>query len=542
MSATSSTFRPLTYPTFRSFWIVNQISNFGTMVQGVAAGWMMASMTTSPDMVAMVQAASSLPLVFFALTGGALADNSDRRKVMLIAQSGMMIVSALLVAVTWAGLLTPWLLLAFTFAIGIGMAINNPCWQASVGDLVPREEVPEAVSISSMGLNAMRSIGPAVGGVILAAFGSVAAFAVNAVSYLPYMAVLARWSHRQAPSPLSREPLPTALAAGLRYVAMSPNLLRVLLRDMVFGFGAVGVIALLPVIARDMLQGDAFTFGLLLGAFGFGAICGGLANATLRRRFKGERIVEGAFLCFATAALVIGNSAQLVLALPALVLAGGCWVVALSLFNVTVQLSSPRWVVGRALALHQMAVFGGMAGGSRLWGKLADWNGLPLALSISAVVLVGGALIGLRLPLPAFGGQDLSPRDGFNAPDLKLDLRGRSGPIMVMIDYLIDQKDIPAFLACMTERRRIRRRDGARQWVLLRDLEHPEQWTESYHVATWDEYLRHNMRRTKADDENLDTLRSLHKGPDLPRVHRMIERQSVPGDLDLPLKPLPETM
>lgn len=527
---------PLRNRDFCLFWATSQVSNFGGLVQGVAAAWLMTGLSDDPRMIALVQASTSLPIMIFSLSAGALADSLDRRKVMLAAQILMLCASVALVAATWAGMLGPWSLLGFTFLIGMGTALNNPSWQASVGDLVPREQVPEAVSLNSMGFNMMRSVGPAVGGAIVASLGAAFAFMVNALTYIPFMVILWMWRPPQSSSTLPREGFAMAVGAGLRYVAMSPNLLRVLLRAFLFGLGAVSVLALLPLAARDLMAGGALTYGLMLGAFGVGAIGGGVANPHVRQRMKGEGVVRLAFAGFALALGGLAFSANLWLGLPSVALAGACWVLALSLFNVTVQLSSPRWVVGRALALYQMATFGGMAVGSWLWGALAGGLGLAEALGLAAGCLVFGGVIGLRLPLPDFGLQDLRPLDRFRAPELQLDLRGRSGPILVMIDYQIDPEDLAAFLAVMAERRRVRRRDGARQWALLRDLEHPEIWTESYHVATWDEYLRHNMRRTVADGEIYDRLLRLHRGSAPPRVHRMIERHSVDSHSDFALK------
>jgi MFS family permease len=527
---------PLRNIDFRRFWISSQMSNFGGLVQGVAAGWMMTSLTAEPSMIALVQASTSLPILLFSLSAGALADSFDRRHVMLVAQGVMLVVSLGLMGASWADVLTPWTLLTFTFLIGVGTALNNPSWQASVGDLVPRDQVPEAVSLNGIGFNLMRSVGPAVGGAIVATFGAAVAFAVNAVCYLPFIATLLRWKPDRPHQPLPREPFVTALGSGLRYVAMSPALLSVLARSFLFGFGAVACLALMPIIARTQMQGGALTYGLLLGGFGVGAIGGGFVNPRIRQRLSGEGVVRVAFVGFALGVAGLAFSQNLWLGLPATALAGACWVLALSLFNVTVQLSSPRWVVGRAVAMYQMATFGGMALGSWIWGMLAGGFGLPQAMVVAAAVLLLGALLGLVLPLPAFGKADLSPSDLFRVPDVQLDLRGRSGPIMVMIDYQIAREDIAEFLTVMAERRRIRRRDGARHWVLLRDLEHPEQWTESYHVATWDEYQRHNMRRTKADADVMDALHRLHRGPDRPRVHRMIERQSVYSHKEIPLK------
>jgi MFS family permease len=502
---------------------------------------MMTTISESVGMVALVQAATTLPIMIFSLAAGALADSLDRRRVMLIAQTLMMVVSMGLAVFALSGLLSPWLLLAFTFVIGCGTALHNPSWQASMGDVVPREEIPAAVTLNSMAFNLMRSVGPALGGLIVATAGAAVAFALNAVSYVPLIIVLARWRHRRIPTGLPREAFAGAMSAGLRYVAMSPNLIKVLFRGFVFGLAAVSVLALLPLIARDLIEGSAVTYGILLGSFGLGAIGGALANTRLRGRFSNETIARGAFLGFALSTVILAVSRQTWLSSLGLLPAGACWVVALSLLNVTVQLSTPRWVVGRALSLYQTATFGGMAAGSWLWGMIAEVQGPQLSLTGAAIMLVVGAAVGLRFALPEFGTLNLDPLDQFKEPELRLDLRSRSGPIMVMVDYEIAQQDVPAFLSVMADRRRIRIRDGARQWALLRDLENPDIWTETYHVPTWVEYIRHNQRRTQADAEVSDRLLALHRGQDRPRVHRMIERQTIDIHDDTPLKRNPET-
>jgi MFS family permease len=250
--------------------------------------------------------------------------------------------------------------------------------------------------------------------------------------------------------------------------------------------------------------------------------------------------VRIACLGFALSCLGLAFSRDVFLSHLVLLPAGTCWVLSLSLFNVSIQLSAPRWVVGRALSLYQTATFGGMAGGSWIWGLTADAADPQWALVAAGGVLIVCLLVGLRLPLPQFNDLDLNPLDTFNEPLLKLDLRPRSGPIMIMVDYEIAQEDIPRFLALMGERRRIRIRDGARQWGLLRDLEKPHIWVESYHVPTWVDYVRHNLRRTKADADNIEQLRAMHRGQGMPIVHRMIERQTVPLDDTTPLRDSPE--
>jgi MFS family permease len=252
------------------------VSNLGGLIQAVGAGWMMAQLTSSHGVVALVQSSNTLPIMVFSLIAGALADNFNRRRIMIFAQLFMALVSAALAVCGWLGVLTPWLLLAFTFLIGCGMALFNPSWQASMGDIVSRDDLPSAVSLNSMGFNMMRSLGPAIGGLIVAAAGAAAAFALNALSYLPLTLALARWKPAYPQPKLPPETLGSALGAGLRYVLMSPALLRVMGRGAVFGFAAVSVMALLPLVARDTLGGTALTYGILLGCFGLGAI-GGVA-------------------------------------------------------------------------------------------------------------------------------------------------------------------------------------------------------------------------------------------------------------------------
>lgn len=515
---------PLKDTTFRAIWLASIASNFGGLIQSVAAAWLMTSISRSADMVALIQASTSLPIMLFSLVAGAIADNFNRRQVMLVAQSFMLVVSALLTLCAYLGLITPWLLLTFTFLIGCGTALNNPAWQASVGDMVPRAQLAAAVTLNSIGFNLTRSVGPAVGGVIVATAGAAAAFAVNALSYLPLIYVVARWRPAVPARTLPRERLATAITAGLRYVAMSPNIEKVLLRSFLFGLMAIAVLALLPLVARDLLGGGAPVFGLLLGAFGVGAIGGAFLSGRLRMQLTSEAIVRLAFLGFGLCAITAALSRMLWLTGAGLFLGGACWVLALSLFNTTVQLSTPRWVVGRALALYQTATFGGMALGSWLWGLAAESQGASWALLIAGALMAVGAGVGLLLPLPQLTTLNLDPLNRWKQPLLALDLQPRSGPIAIMIEYIIRESDVPTFLSTMHDRRRVRLRDGARHWTLMRDLENPEIWIESYHFPTWTEYVRYNYRTTQADAAIGDAIRALHAGSEPPRVRRTIIR------------------
>ncbi len=524
MSARPAFLSPLQHQSFREIWLANLGSSLGGLIQSVGAAWTMTAITASVDLVALVQASTTLPIMLFSLLGGAIADSFNRRRVMMGAQAFMLLTSLLLALCTYLGLITPWLLLSFTFLIGCGNALNNPSWQASVGDVVPRTEVPAAVALNSIGFNLSRSVGPAIGGLIVAAAGAAAAFATNALSYAPLLFVLFRWKPSYPQSPLPRESMGAAIMSGLRYVAMSPDIGRVLLRSFVFGFAAVSILALLPVVASTRLGGGALVYGILLGAFGMGAVGGAILSGNARRRLSAEAIVRLAFLGFSFCALVLGLSQNPWPAGLALLAGGACWVLALSLFNVTVQISTPRWVVGRALSIYQTAVFGGMAVGSWCWGVLGELYGVQWALLASAGLLLVGAGLGFLVPLPRQEALNLDPLNRWKEPHLELELEPRSGPIVISIEYRIRRENTPEFLEVMADRKRVRRRDGARHWTLTRDLEDPELWVETFQTPTWTEYVRHNLRTTQADAAISDKLRNLHAGTGRPVVHRRIER------------------
>lgn len=511
---------------FRSIWIANLASNFGGLIQTVGAAWMMTAMGASSQLIALVQTATTLPIMLLSLLAGAVADNHDRRIVMLVAQIFMLVVSVALAITAATGLLTPWWLLGFTFLIGCGASLKNPAWQASVGDMVPRAALPAAVAMNSMGFNIARSLGPAIGGVIVATAGAAAAFAVNAVSYVGLIAVLARWKQPPSPRLLPPERLSIAVEAGLRYVALSPNLRVVLIRAATFGVGASATPALMPLVARDLVDGGALVYGLLLGAFGLGAVGGAFGRGWIRARLSNEGLVRAAGIALAVGAVVSAVSPFTALTLAALVLAGAGWVLGLSTFNVSVQLASPRWVVARTLSIYQMAVFGGMAAGSALFGWLTDIHGVAVSLLWAGGAQLVAVALGYVLSLPDTEALDLDPLDRFREPETAVAIEPRSGPIVVTVEYRIAEDRIVAFLTAMSERRRIRRRDGAHGWRLMRDLGDRDLWIERYHVATWVDYVRHNTRRTRADLANTDLLLQLQTEGEPIRVHRMIERQT----------------
>lgn len=538
-----SAFSPFRYRIFRSVWIATLASSFGGMIQGVGAAWMMVDLGASPQMVTLVQASITLPIVLLALVAGAWADAFDRRVLMLVAQVFMLVVSAALAVSAYLDLVTPWLLLFFTFLIGCGAAINAPAWQASVGAMVPRTEVPTAVALNSMGFNLARSLGPALGGAIVAVAGAALAFTINAFSYIALVGVLARWRPAQEPRLLPRESLGRAMVAGVRYSAMNPNLNSAMLRGCVTGLGASAVPALTPLIARDLIGGGPAVYGLLLGAFGVGAVGGAFWSHRLRSAYSSELIVRFALLASALGISISALSTSLAATMTAMALCGLGWVLVVSLLNATVQMSAPRWVVARALSLYQMATFAGLAVGAWLWGRVTEGPGLGTALMAAASIQVGCALLGVWIRLPETKDMDLALA-GFQEPDVAVPVTGRTGPVVITIEYRIAESDVVAFLAAMADRKRIRRRNGAMRWSLLRDLADPELWIERYHSPTWTEYLRHNQRFTRDEAAIGECIRALHRGLEAPIVRRMIERQTGrlpdatapdPGELAVPL-------
>lgn len=392
-----STLAPFRYPAFRAIWIANLASNLGSMIQSVAAAWLMTDLTTSHRMIALVQASATIPIMLFGVFAGAIADNYDRRRVMLAAQIGMLVTSALLALMSWAGLITPYLLLAFTLTVGIGTALNSPAWQASVRQQVGLTDLPQAISLNTISFNLARSVGPALGGLLISLWNVSLAFAINAASFIAMIVVLWRW--RPTFPPIERKPMLPAIALGLKFCWASSPLRRVLIRGCAFGFGVAGYQALVPAAVRDRLHGSELHFGLMLGLFGIGSIIAALFIGKARRRFGVEALLVAATLSFVLAQSVLAEASSVYQALPAAFLAGGGWVLSLTSLNVAMQMRSPEAIIGRCLSIYQAATFGGMALGSWAWGTLADVRDLPFALHAASVFLVV-TLILLRIVAP----------------------------------------------------------------------------------------------------------------------------------------------
>ncbi|KLK90549.1 MFS transporter [Microvirga vignae] len=519
-----ATFAPLRNPTFRSIWLATQVSSLGWLMQTVAISWLMATISTSDLMVALVQASSTLPAFILSVLAGAIADNYSRRRVMVAGRCLMTIASATLTLSVALGFVDPWMILGFSFLIACGGALNDPAWQASVGDIVDRRNLPAAVTLLSVGFNTVRSVGPALGGLVVASFGLLTAFTITTLGYLVPLSVIWRCRWKVRSSPLPREPMRTAISDGVRFTAMSSEIKAAIARGTLFGLAGIAILALLPLVVRDQLRGGPLVYGALMAGFGIGAVVAGVSNGRFRRILSQERLMTLACLACAACSLSLALTSSVAVAALALAVGGAGWVTAWSGLGMSVQLASPRWVVGRTISIYTALTYGGLAAGSWVWGTVAQTHSLTWALAGSAGALVLVAAAGAVFPLRERRESEPDPLEAFDTPAVALNLKPRSGPIVVKVEYLIPETKVEAFLDLMRERRHVHSRVGARRWTLQRNLQTPLQWTETFQTPTWTDYLRLNHRLTPADKELDERVFQLHAGEDPPHMTLSIER------------------
>ena len=515
---------PFGYGVFRRVWIASLLSNFGVLIGGVGAAWSMTQLTTHTDMVALVQTATMAPMMLFSLLAGAMADMYDRRRVVIVALLISFVGASSLTVLGFLHLTTPHLLLALTFLTGCGMALMGPAWQSSVGEQVPQAVLPNAIALNGISYNIARSFGPALGGAIVAAAGSTAAFGANACAYLPMLMVMLLWRRVQEPSRLPPERMGRAVVSGFRYVMHSPRIRVILIRTALVGLIGGVLSALMPVIARDLLGGGAETFGLMLGSFGVGAVLGAILLGWVRRKLDGETIARGGAVIMAAAIAIVGVSRSPYLTSPALVVAGCVWTQSVTVFNIGVQLSTPRWVAGRALSTFQTAIAAGIALGGWAWGSVAQQTGVDTALFVASILMLGTALLGVWMKMPQDDVSNAEAEDLLAEPEVNMALTHRSGPIVVELEYRISAEDARTFHGLMQQVQLTRQRNGAYDWSIARDIAEPERWTERFTCPTWLEYLRQRNRATQAEREVQDRARALHMGPAPVQVRRMLER------------------
>lgn len=520
-----SAWAPFGIASFALLWSATLVSNIGTWMHDVGAGWLMTTLNPDPAVVTLVQAASTLPIFLFALFAGAVADRVDKRKLLIVINLLLMVVISALAGLVAFDLMTPTLLIAITFVIGTGAAFLAPAWQSVVPELVPRSHLRPAIALNSMGVNISRAIGPAIAGFLITAVGLAAPFAVNAASHALIIAALIAWRRPAAEADrLPPEPIASAMLTGLRHAAHNGPLKATLVRAIGFFFFASAYWALLPLIARGLPGGGAELYGFLLAAIGAGAVAGAVALPAIRARADINLLTVGGVVLTAAAMLVLSLVSVRGAAIAAAFLGGAGWITVLTSLNLSAQTSLPNWVRARGLAIFMMVFFGSMAAGSAAWGQVAT------ALSVDAALLIaaGGALAAIPLTRKARLGQgddlDLSPSAYWPAPavDLRMGNVADRGPVMVTIEYQIDPVTEAAFLAAIHSLSGERYRDGAYQWGVFQDAERPTSWFEWFLVPSWVEHLRQHERTTLHDRDLQEAVTALHTGAESPRVRHWL--------------------
>ena len=522
-----SAWSPLQITLFRSLWIATIVSYIGTWMQDVGAGWLMTSLSTSPSLVALVEAADSIPVMLLALPAGALADIVDRRRLLIVVQIYLLIVAAALAVLTWMELMSAWGLLGFIFALGVGNAMMMPAWAAIVPDIVPAEELPSAIALNSIAVNVSRAIGPAIAGFLVAAVGVWLVFVLNALSYIGIIAVLARWKHDRVKSSLPAERFFSAIRVGMRFVMHTSALQVVLIRGMAFFIFASATWSLFPLIVRRELGKGPETYGILLTCIGVGAVGGAMLLPWLRAKVSRDVLVAGASVLYALAALALAYLQNMALLAGAMLATGVAWISILSALQVSAQMTLPAWVRARGLAAFVVVFMSGMAIGSILWGQVATYIGIPAALTVAALGMVAAILLTWRFKLGHHQVLDFRPSMDWPTPVLAEVPEPDSGPVMVTIEYRIQPDKRAEFVAAMEAVREMRRRNGAYFWELFHESADPERYLECFIDESWLEHLRQHERASVADREILNRAKVfMREGESTKSTHWLGDRQA----------------
>jgi MFS family permease len=521
-----SAFNAFRHRAFTVLWTATVVSNMGGWMYSAASAWLMTTLDPNPVAVSLVQVATSLPTFLFALLAGALADIVDKRRLLIVVESFITVSSTALAVLVWLDLVTPGRLLFLTFLVETGAALTAPAWQSIVPQLVPRQDLPEAVAANSVGVNVSRAVGPALGGVITVAWGIAAPFWVNAGSNLGSIGGLLWWRAPQTGQRrLPTERLVSALQTGIRYARHSRHLRATLLRAVGFFLFASAYWALLPLVARDRIAAGPKLYGILLGVIGASAIAGAFALPRLKKELGPDRLVAAGAIGTAGALLLFGLARNPATAIAASVLAGISWIAVLSSLNVSAQFALPEWVRGRGLAMYMTVFFGTTTLGSAIWGEVASMAGLPAAHFIAAA----GALLAIpltwRWKLQTAQGMDLTPSMSWPAPIVTGHVGNDQGPVMVTVEYRISPKDREAFLTALERLSHERRRDGAYAWGIFEDIADRSRFLETFFVESWLEHLRQHERVTNADRMLQDHIHRLVQGT--PKITHLIAAEPV---------------
>ncbi|WP_354254729.1 MFS transporter [Bradyrhizobium sp. F1.13.3] len=510
---------------FAVIWAATVVANVGSWMYNAASGWLMTGLAADPFTVSMVQVASSLPMFLFALPAGALADTVDKRRFLIGCEVVLTVFAAASAALVWLDLMTPSILLAFTFLLGAGAAFTAPAWQSIVPLLVPKRDLAAAVTSNGVGVNISRAIGPALGGVVIGGLGIAAPFWINALSNFAVIGALLWWRPPASQGDrLPPERLTGAMVVGFRHARFNPDLRATLVRAVAFFFFASAYWALLPLVSRNQIAGGPELYGLLLGAIGVGAVLGAFALPTLKGALGPDRLVAAGTAGTAATLILLGIARQPALGIAACLIAGISWIAVLASLNVSVQVSLPDWVRGRGLAMFVTVFFGAMTAGSALWGQLASRLGLPEAHFIAAAGALLGIALTWRWKLQSGAGVDLAPSMHWPAPVLAIDASADRGPVLVTVEYRIEPHKRDAFLIAAGDLGRQRRRDGAYAWDVFEDAADSGRFLETFMVASWLEHLRQHQRVTNADRIVQDAIREFGAATE-PKVTHFIAAQ-----------------
>ena len=518
---------PFRHPVFSMLWGTWLIANLCMWMNDVAAAWLMSSLTTKPIWVALVQTAATLPVFLLGLPSGALADILDRRRFLFFTQVWVAVVGSLLALAVYLHVITPPLLLMLLFLNGVGLALRWPVFAAIVPELVPRAKLPAALALNGVSMNVSRIAGPLIAGAIIASLGSMWVFLLNALLSVAAAFIITRWKREHKPDPLGRESLRGAMRVGLQYVAQSYHLKGVLIRVALFFFHSTALMALLPLVARGIKGGDAGTFTVLLAAMGAGAVASSLVLGRLRRAFSRDRLVLMGATVQSLSMAVMAVTDNIWISVLAMAVGGAAWLTTANSLSVSAQISLPDWVRARGMSMYQMSIMGAAAAGAAMWGQVATWSSVPVALGIGAVsgVLTMG-FVSWRWPDRGII-EDPTPADHNLRPEVLAP--PEHGHVVVTVEYRIDPANTDAFRALMEDSRRSRLRQGALAWELLSDINVPGRFVEVIEDASWADHQRRFERVTAADAALRERKWAFHVGDEPPVVRRAVRESTVRG-------------
>ncbi len=511
---------PFGHTAFSVLWLATLVSNIGTWMHDVGAGWLMTELSPSPLIVAAVQAATTLPIVLFALPAGALADIIDRRRLLIAVNLVLGTVAALLAVLVLQNSVTPALLLLFTFVMGTGAAMMAPAWQAVVPQLVPKDELAPAVALNSMGINASRAIGPALAGLLIVSYGIAVPFFVNALSVIGIVAALLWWRAPDArQTKLPPETIVPAMISGVRYALHSGPVKSTLLRAAAFFLFASAFWALLPLIARTVLAGGPGLYGILLGCLGAGAVTGAVLLPRSKSRLGPDGTVMFGTIGLAGVTILLATVPNTYFAAAAALMAGLSWISVLSTLNVSAQTALPNWVRARGLSVFLMVFFGSMTAGSLIWGQLASYVGIPATLITASAGAIIAMMLTRRAKLNQGESMDLAPALHWPEPVATIERERDRGPVMIQIVYEIDASDRQRFVELMAKLAQARRRNGAYNWSLMEHLGVENRFVETWHEASWLQHLRHHEHVSGADRAVQEQIASFNRSAKSSPVH-----------------------